>query len=112
MMRQSQTAVLERSIALTGEFTTEPFEVGWAAEARWWVKLSGLDGDRARVSLVTQISPDGLVWVDLEDAPHEATQAGLVTWPVREFGQWLRLRGTVDGADAPPQAMIYLSLKS
>jgi hypothetical protein len=40
-------------------------------------------------------------------------EPGLVSWPVREFGGWLRLKGTVEGGGSPvAKVMIYLALKS
>ena len=46
-MRQSQSAVLERGVDLESVHETEPFEVAWAAEARWYVQfLRPATGDR------------------------------------------------------------------
>jgi hypothetical protein len=109
-MRRMQTAVIERKRDVVGTFATEPFEAGWAREARWFVKVSHLDGPPGRLSLATQISPDGLDWVDLEgEEAVEVDAAGMVSWPVREFGQWLRVRGAVDEGTAT--VMIYLTVK-
>lgn len=111
-MRQTQTAVLERNTTFTESFSTEPFEVAWAAEARWFVHISRFNGDPARLVLTTQISPDGLNWCDHESPVREAGKVGLVTWPVREFGGWLRLRGEFQGEGGSATATIYLVLKS
>jgi len=40
VMHQSLTVVLERNARLTGEFTTEPYEVAWAREARVMIYLA------------------------------------------------------------------------
>ena len=106
-MLQSQTAILERNVTLSGDFATEPFETGWAREARWFFQVLSTDGDPT-VELITQVSPDGLTWVDLEP-PHQAS-GELTSWPVREFGHWLRVRGTV--APGSVKVRIYLALKS
>jgi hypothetical protein len=110
-MRQSQTAVLERNTTLTGEFATEPFEAAWAGEARWFVQVLERSCDDAELTLVTQISPDGLTWCDYDDVVHR-TAGELTTWAVREFGQWLRVRGAVTPGGAQVKVRIYLAVKS
>ena len=48
-MRQSQSAVIERGFELDGTHATEPFEVAWAGEARWFVHfLVPAPGSRVR----------------------------------------------------------------
>lgn len=111
-MRQSQAAVLERYRILEGEFTTEPYEVGWAGEARWFVQALKTSGPNTKLVLTTQVSPDGLHWCDAECPPQVAEGEGLVSWPVREFGQWLRVRGWVEGDEGSVKVLIYLTLKS
>jgi hypothetical protein len=111
-MRQSQTAVIERKATYDSDFATEPFEVGWAAEARWFVKVMSLDGDGAKLHLVAQVSPDGLTWTDHESGSLDVDAGGLYSWPMASFGNWLRIRGSVEGQAASATVMIYLSLKS
>lgn len=111
-MRQSLTAVLERDTVFDRDFATEPYEVAWASEARWFVHALVAEGDRAELRLVTQISPDGINWCDYDGVAHPVTGTGVVSWPVREFGHWLRLRGTVHGQGARFTARIYLATKS
>lgn len=108
-MRESQTAVLERGIILEREFATEPFEVAWATEARWFVQF--LEAGTGTVSFRTQISADGLVWVDHEAAPVRGPQQGVLTSTVREFGHWLRLVVTAEGTASTPLTRVYLALK-
>lgn len=115
-MRQSLTVVLERNRVLCGEFATEPYEVAWAREARWFVRILELRG-RPRMDVTTQISPDGLHWCDLDGPPVSLREPGLASWPVREFGGWLRLKGVVAaggkaGAGMGAKVLIYLALKS
>jgi len=109
-MLQSQTAVLERNTVFSGDFATEPFEVAWAREARWYLQILERTGS-PKVGLVTQVSPDGLNWVDLDGSAVQAGSGPLTTWPVSEFGHWLRVRGSVsEGASV--KVRIYLALKS
>jgi hypothetical protein len=111
-MRHALTAVLERNTTYTDNFTTEPYEAGWAAEARWFVRTLTLEGDAPTLRLTTQISPDGLHWCDEGSVEQVAAEPGLVSWRVREFGHWLRVRGTLHGADPKAKVLIYLALKS
>lgn len=111
-MRQSLTAVIERNATLSEAFTTEPYEAGWASEARWFVRTDTLTGDQALVEFTTQISPDGLIWCDWEGPALEVSEEGLMTLPVREFGNWLRLRGAVKGTESSAKVTIYLALKA
>jgi len=112
-MHQSLTVVLERNARLTGEFTTEPYEVAWAREARWFIRVLDTEGTGTALEVTAQISPDGLHWCDLDEGPTRIEGAGLVSWPSREFGGWLRLKGRVSGDDgAMARVMIYLALKA
>jgi len=110
-MRQALTAVLERDTTFTGDFATEPYEAAWAGEARWFVNTLGISGGTV-VRLVTQISPDGLTWCDLDGQEYLVAGTGLITWPVNHFGQWLRVRGTLTGDDPSATLRIYLTAKS
>lgn len=108
-MRQSYTGVCERNVTFRGAFATEPMEAAWATEARWYVQVLPSPG-AGHIEAVAQVSPDGLTWCDLEtDALHERDGEGLLSWSVREFGGWLRLRGTADAVGT--KVRIYLALK-
>lgn len=110
-MRQSQSAVLERGVDLADTHDTEPFEVAWAGEARWYVHfLRPAAG--TTVEFRVQISPDGLNWIDHEAiAPVTAEAAGFLSIPVERFGHWLRLRSTLLSGAESPMLRIYLELK-
>lgn len=110
-MRQSQSAVIERGVDLDGMHDTEPFEVAWAGEARWWIHfLKPADG--TTVEFRVQISPDGLNWIDHEGiAPVESNASGFVSIPATNFGFWLRLRSTHLSGETEPMLRIYLELK-
>lgn len=69
-MRQVQTAVLERDTTFDSDFATEPYEVAWAGEARFFIHTLATSGQDTEVRLVTQISPDGLTWCDLDGKEH------------------------------------------
>lgn len=120
-MRQSLTVVLERNATLSGSFTTEPYEVAWAAEARWFIRTLRRSADGVGLRVRAQVSPDGLHWCDAEE-PRTAS-GDLESWTTSDFGGWLRLAGTVEPAAggsatadpaSPPSAkvLVYLALKS
>jgi hypothetical protein len=116
-MQQSLSVVLERNTILRGEFATEPYEVAWAREARWFIRALDMSGDQACLEARTQISPDGLYWCDFEQDSLRLERPGLVSRVAREFGGWLRLKGVVAGASgstdgASAKVLIYLVLKS
>ncbi|WP_327107507.1 hypothetical protein [Nonomuraea glycinis] len=111
-MKHALTAVLERNTTFTADFATEPYEAGWAREARWFVRTLALEGEEPHLHLTTQVSPDGLHWCDDETPMQVTTEPGLVTWRVQEFGHWLRLRATLRGGDPKAKVQIYLALKS
>ena len=109
-MRKSFTAVIERNKAAVADFATEPYEAGWASEARWFVRVMEMSKETV-LTLIPQISPDGLFWCDEGSAPLQISAAGLHSFALRDFGQWLRLQATVRGDSPSAKFMIYLALK-
>jgi Domain of unknown function (DUF6385) len=136
-LRKSYTAVIERGHHLRGDFVTEPYEAGWASEALFFVRLldepnapgssrdaggvnasgssrdaGGPPGPSAGVTLNArvQLSPDGMHWVD-EGSTLPQLSGGTAFVRVREFGNWLRLAGTVTPPGHPTRAIVYLALK-
>ena len=108
MVNNSFTAVIEKNSTFTEPFDTEPYECAWAREARWFIRAMDLEGTLA---VTPQISPDGLFWCDEGREPLVIHTPGLYSFPVREFGGWLRLHGDLTGAPAKTKVMIYLVLK-
>jgi hypothetical protein len=112
-VRKSYTAVVERAHPWQGDFVTEPYEAGWASEALFFVRLLGApDAPGAGVSVRArvQLSPDGMHWVDEGSTLPELSQ-GSAFVRAREFGNWLRLAGTVSPPGRSVQAIVYLALK-
>lgn len=108
MMRQSFTAVLERNVTFTEVLVTEPYEVGWAREARVFVRALDLTG---RLEASAEISPDGLFWIPEGTPPVALKQAGVLSFPLREFGHWLRIVVRATGAAPSARVIVYLALK-
>ena len=48
MLRESYTAIVERSVALKGSLATEPYECGWAGEAIFFCADTGKGGGALR----------------------------------------------------------------
>ena len=110
-MRRSTTAVLERGIPLGAEFATEPYEAGWASEALVFLRLLEAPPGTTVESRL-QLSPDGMHWVDAGTAlPALSAGDDLVFGRLREFGNWLRVAGTVTPPDAAARVLIYLVAK-
>lgn len=109
MLRRSFTAVVERNVWLQSGFVTEPYETGWAMEARWFVHvLEAQAGTRA--TFASETSPEGLTWCPHEAAPVASVGIGMATLALTNVGPWQRLVCTLDqGARA--RAIIYLTLK-
>lgn len=110
-MRNSFTAVLERSKVFEESFTTEPYEVGWACEARWFIRISDIAGQDTRLRVYPQISPDGLHWCDENTEPLQIDSPGLYSFPLKYFGHWLRIRCEMSGESPEVKVVIYLALK-
>jgi hypothetical protein len=110
-MHESLTVLIERNFELTTDFVTEPYETAWAREARWFLVLDNEPDPQWSVRLETDISPEGLNWCPLEDAESTVVDRRVTSWRVREFGGWLRLRGTVSG-QGYAKGSLYLALKA
>ena len=111
MLRRSFTAVLEKNSTFTADFETEPYETGWALEARWFVRILEVSGDDVKLTLTPQISPDGLFWCDEGGDPLVMTATGLDSMQLGNFGHWLRLAGKLEGQSPKVRLLIYLALK-
>jgi hypothetical protein len=110
-MQQSLTAVIERNTVFETDFTTEPYEAGWASEARWFIRVMESAETGSELALHPQVSPDGLFWCD-EGRPGLVVHSpGLYSFSLRDFGGWLRLRGEVRGETASYKVIISLALK-
>lgn len=110
-MRLVHTAVLERMASFSQDFTTEPYEAGWADEAIFFVRIDEIAGAGARLTGSVQVSPDGITWIDEGTSLPLIEGTGVAFTRVRHFGNWLRLACTVAGSDAQFRGSILLCLK-
>jgi len=111
MVRRSFTAVIEKNTTWTADFDTEPYEAGWATEARWFIRVVEIKGSNAALAITPQLSPDGLFWCDEGREERVLRAPGLWSFALRDFGQWLRLRCRVTGQEPSVKVLIYLALK-
>jgi hypothetical protein len=118
MMKRCTTSVLEQGNVWEEDFATEPFEAGWASEARWFIRiLDPLPGSGRAFTITPQISPDGILWCDdVENGPPLRLDLPMPTTEVstlrqRHFGNWVRLNVEFESAPAPVKFLIYLVLK-
>lgn len=110
-MRHSFTAVLSRNERHSGDFETEPYEVGWATEARLFVNVLDVSGDDPRWVFRIEISPDGLHWCQLDAQTLVAEEPRLYTMAFREFGNWIRVRGSCEAGGSTLRSIISVALK-
>jgi hypothetical protein len=110
MLKRAFTAVIERNVLVEGRLETEPYETAWAGEARWFVHV--LDADPSTIlTIVSEISPDGLTWCEHEAGPAELRGSGLVSLPLTLISPWQRLVLTTRDGTRPPKVIVYLTLK-
>lgn len=109
-MRQSHTAIPERNVEWTGEFSIEPYEVAWAGEAIYFVRVLQADTLSEPVTARIQISPDGIHWCDEGSELVIDPQAGVYFCRLSQFGGWLRAVGNVP-AGGRLRVIVYLVLK-
>jgi hypothetical protein len=105
-MKRSYNAIVERDVEWNGGFSTEPYEVGWASEAIFFIRsLSGSgEGGAANV----QITPDGMNWCDEGTSILLPGEGGTTFCKIAHFGNWLRLKGETKN---PVKVLVTLSLK-
>ena len=110
-MRKSFTAVVEQGNTFTENFSTEPYEVAWASEARWFVRVLEIDGNEPGLQLYPEISPDGLFWCQDNTSSLKIEGEGLYSVAQHDFGHWLRLNGRLSGTGTRFKLIVYLALK-
>lgn len=110
-MRETYTAVIERAQPIRSIFESEPYEVGWADEVTVFVKVREGLPDGQTLATRVQISPDGIHWVDKGVELPPLTGQGMSFATVKEFGNWMRVAGSVGDPQAEVRLSIYLVLK-
>lgn len=106
-MKEFHTVVLDRLTTIQGEYTSEPYEAGWAEEAIAFLRIHSKNKNGV-LSFRVQISPDGIIWVDEGSQKDDIREEGLYFLRVKEFGGWLRL---VIESDEEVKITTYFALK-
>jgi hypothetical protein len=111
-MLNSHTVVLERLKDYMGVFETEPYEVGWAREAIFVIRVHSMDPGGNVLHAVPQISADGIEWMDEGSAFTPIGAPGSYFLRLSHFGGWLRLRCRIEGRNPAIRVTIPLILKA
>jgi len=106
------TIVLERLKDFVGGFSTEPYEVGWAREAIFVVRVHAMSPAGTVLRASPLISVDGIEWMDEGSAFKPISAPGNYFLRLSHFGGWLQLRGEFDGQSIQARLTIQLVLKS
>ena len=109
MVRQNYTVTIERNRVFQGEFTTEPYECGWASEAIFFIRKLETTGRTVGAKLRVQISADGIRWCD-EGTILRLTSTEVDFVRVKHFGNFLRLAGKLPKGGSL-RGIVSLSIK-
>ena len=88
-MKQFYTVVLDRITEFQGLLESEPYEVGWANEAIFFVRIHAMEKGAVLDGKV-QISADGIQWVDEGTQIIGMSAVRSYCVKVTHFGGWLR----------------------
>lgn len=109
-MKQFYTAVTDLRRRVTGDFTTFPYETGWADEATYFVTIEESSQHALGVQLAVQISADGIRWHD-EGTALSVTRDSAEFIRLTHFGGFLRLAGSVGSADEGLEAWVVVTVR-
>lgn len=107
-MHTTNTSVLARRTWIRSDFETLPYEAGWATEAVFFTQV---EGDHPELRVATEVSPDGITWVERGTARTLTADAHLVDSSLTVFGNWVRLRITGASERQPARVLVHLNLK-
>lgn len=109
-MRNFQASAVERRITVTEQFDSQPMEAGWASEAIFfiWVEEISIPAD---LTVLVQISPDGINWIDENDLRIIISRPGYYSVKAVHFGNWLRVRGVASNPASDIKLSVHLHLK-
>jgi hypothetical protein len=107
-MQKTYTSVLARRVRIDGDFTTLPYEAGWASEAVFFVQT---EGSHPALEIAVEVSPDGINWIRRGRPVDLGAEDAIAEIPVTTFGNWLRV--TVGGSTpkADSRILIHVNLK-
>lgn len=107
-MHTTYTSVLARRRWIRSDFATLPYEAGWATEAVFFTQV---EGDHPELEVSTDISPDGINWVERGGGSTLHSDAFMTESSLTVFGNWVRLRITGATECEPARVLVHLNLK-
>ncbi|WP_041866555.1 hypothetical protein [Sodalis glossinidius] len=110
-MKEFYTSVIELHQPISQQFSSEPYECGWASEALFFLTVHPEIADFDHLLVRSKNSPDGVHWTE---APGDATlisEPGLTAIALTQFGGWLRLEIALEGAAQKAMVTLHLALK-
>jgi hypothetical protein len=107
-MQMTNTSVLARRARIDDDYATLPYETGWATEALFFIQA---EGDSPDLTVVAEVSPDGINWIRRGTPVVLAASQALAELPLTVFGNWVRLTVTGASPETPARILIHLNLK-
>jgi len=107
-VNNTTTSVLARRLRISSDYTTPPYEAGWATEAIFFLQV---EGPHPELSITAEVSPDGIAWVRLGAEGRLLATESLVALPLAAFGNWIRLRVAGASTDDPARILVHVNLK-
>lgn len=107
-MKSTNTSVLARRQWISSDYSTLPYEAGWASEAVFFIQA---EPGHPELTCTAEVSPDGINWVPHGLARVLGTDAAITVCHLTVFGNWLRLNVVGAGEDHPARVLIHLNLK-
>lgn len=107
-MHTTYTSVLARRVRIDSDFATLPYEAGWATEAVFFTQV---EGDHPELEISTDISPDGINWVQRGNPQTLASDESITDNSLTVFGNWVRLRISGASEHAPARVLVHLNVK-
>lgn len=95
-------------MTITSDFATLPHEAGWANEAVFFIQT---EGDHPELSIVSEISPDGINWATFASGSRLPEAESIVALPLTTFGNWLRIAISGASESRPARVLVHLVLK-
>ena len=109
-MRHFHASAVERRIIVNKEFVSHPMECGWASEAILFLIVEEAK-NAGSLQAQVELSADGINWVGEGTIFPGINGSGNFFARVKHFGNWLRVSGTVEGANAEFKLSVHLHLK-
>jgi hypothetical protein len=107
-VNNTTTSVLARRLRIDSDYTTPPYEAGWATEAIFFLQV---EGPHPELNITAEVSPDGIAWVRLGAEERLPVAESIVPLPLQTFGNWIRLRVTGASSDDPARILVHVNLK-